>query len=82
LSSLGSAPVYSYYARRSQEQSVIGRQIFRDVVNKENVARAARFGRRRFGLVAILVVGIIAAANILWLSPDVKVVPTNGHDTF
>jgi len=80
--SLGSTPVYSYYARRSQEQSVIGRQVFRDVVNKENVARAARFGRRRFGLVVVLIVGVIAAANILWLSPDVKVVPADTHDTF
>lgn len=80
--SLGSAPVYSYYARRSQEQSVIGRQVFRDVVNKENVARAARFGRRRFGLVVVLIVGVVAAANILWLSPDVKVVPADSHDTF
>src|SRR6185437_13625036 len=80
--SLGATPVYSYYARRSQEQSVIGRQVFRDVVNKENVTRAARFGRRRFGLVVVLIVGVIAAANILWLSPDVKVVPADGHDTF
>lgn len=72
---LGRPPTYSYYARRSQEQAVTGRQVFREETNQAAAARAVRLRLRRLSVAAVAIIGIAAAANILWLSPQPKVIP-------
>ena len=69
------APVYSYYARRSQEQSILGRQIFREVIQREAAVRTARFSLRRLGLFSATAIGLIACVSLLWLTPNPVVVP-------
>jgi hypothetical protein len=65
---------FAYSARRSEEKRISGRQTERQAVSP----RQSGFGHswlRRIGLIILLAAVVVSAANILSLSPDVKILP-------
>lgn len=75
------APVYSYYARRSQEQTILGRQAFREVVSRDTSKQVTKLGLKRLGILAVLVLVCGGFLNTLWLSSKPQVVPLSPDNT-
>jgi hypothetical protein len=80
----GRAPIYAYYARRSQEPGAVGRQLFRPpVLTADQASRAIRYSARRFGMIAVLLAVLVGLLNALAVSADARVLPLDsGERTF
>lgn len=68
---------FSYYEMRSAEPGMTGRQIFREAISARTARRAASYWGRRFGLLIVLLVAVIAFFSILTVNPDPKVIPND-----
>ena len=77
---MGHTTAYSYYARRSEKPSALGRQLLRDAVSVRQAQRAASYWRQRFGALLIILALLASVWSMLALdtTPVIKSAEPNG----
>ncbi len=59
----------------------MGRQLFRETLSRQNAQKAGRYWAHRFGLLAVIIVGVICFFSVLMVTPDPKVVLLDSDQT-
>lgn len=70
---------FSYHTYRSQEQGMVGRRLFRQTLNPQTASRVVRYWLQRFGLLIVIIVGLVSLFNILRLTSDPKILPLESN---